>query len=219
LDWADLPPDIQAAYTVLGYNQNSWDYGTEVEADTKDWADLTSEQQDAALFIGYTEFIWCGLGDEGLGATTIPTYVPSSIPTQNPTGPINNASIKPTQRTKLPSFFPSFSVVPTVTEIPSLHPSNQHSINPSRTYQPSSTMTPITNLVPTPIPTMKYWLLGVPYYPPSAKPSSFLSINPTIITSSSLSTHPSSKPSVNSPSDSPLFLSTFVGSNKPVRNH
>jgi hypothetical protein len=114
LDWADLPPDIQAAYTVLGYNQNSWNYGTEVEADTKDWADLTSEQQDAVLFIGYTEFIWCGLGDKGLGATTSPTYFPSSIPTQNPTGrPRNNASIEPTQRTKLPSFFPSYSFVPT----------------------------------------------------------------------------------------------------------
>jgi hypothetical protein len=53
LNWVDIPFDIQSAYTVLGYNQNSWDNGIEVDADTVDWAELTPEQQEAALFIGY----------------------------------------------------------------------------------------------------------------------------------------------------------------------
>jgi hypothetical protein len=82
ITWVDIPFDIQSAYTVLGYNQNSWDNGIEVDADTVDWAELTPEQQEAALFIGYTEFIWCGLEDAGLNMEASPTYVPTILPTQ-----------------------------------------------------------------------------------------------------------------------------------------
>lgn len=56
--WDELPFDIQYAYTVLGYNQTSWDNGIPVPADEMTWDELSSAMKGAALSIGYTQEIW-----------------------------------------------------------------------------------------------------------------------------------------------------------------
>jgi len=58
--WADLPADIQAAYAILGYNENSWNQGIPSEVDDLGWNELSPEQQAAATFIGYTQQDWDG---------------------------------------------------------------------------------------------------------------------------------------------------------------
>ena len=56
--WDELPPDIQYAYTVLGYDQTSWDNDIPVPADEMAWDELSSAMKGAALSIGYTQEIW-----------------------------------------------------------------------------------------------------------------------------------------------------------------
>jgi len=57
--WKDLPQNIQAAYSVLGYTEHLWDNAIEPASDEFDWGELSPEMQAAALSIGYTEEIWC----------------------------------------------------------------------------------------------------------------------------------------------------------------
>jgi hypothetical protein len=73
--WADLPPDIQAAYTVLGYTEAVWNFGGYIPAEDLWWDELSPEQQEAALYIGYTKEIWNGDG------TPAPTLFPTAHPT------------------------------------------------------------------------------------------------------------------------------------------
>lgn len=56
--WRDLPPVIQEAYTILGWNETRWDNGINPPSENMTWAALTPEMQDAASFIGYTEQTW-----------------------------------------------------------------------------------------------------------------------------------------------------------------
>ena len=56
--WRDLPPDVQAAYAVLGYEEMMWDAGLEPESNDMWWREMSQEMQDAALFLGYTEEMW-----------------------------------------------------------------------------------------------------------------------------------------------------------------
>jgi len=60
--WAELPPDIQIDYALLGFNENMWDNAIAPEYEDYDWIELSDEQRDAALSIGYTEAMWCELG-------------------------------------------------------------------------------------------------------------------------------------------------------------
>lgn len=228
LDWVDLPPEIQDAYSVLGYNQNAWDKGLEVEADNTDWADLSPEQVNAALFIGYTEMLWCGLEDLEQ-STREPTWLPSTMPTQRPISSTKSPSIEPS-RSAVPSFAPSnilssspsTSSQPTETMSPSSLPSTEPSLQPSISNQPTISFAPSINqiLAPlTPLPTMKFWLLGVPYSPPSTKPSAAPSYHPAAFNSTSPSNYPSSSFSIEpsfSPSNVPLFVSTYGPSSTPV---
>lgn len=59
--WRDLPPEIQTAFTVLGWNETIWDAGDENNnppSEDMDWDELTPEMQDAASTIGYTKQTW-----------------------------------------------------------------------------------------------------------------------------------------------------------------
>jgi len=56
--WRDLPPEIQAAYATLGYNEQMWDNGIEAESDDMYWNELTIEMQQAATTIGYSQESW-----------------------------------------------------------------------------------------------------------------------------------------------------------------
>jgi len=89
--WADLPPHIQDAFTVLGLNQTLWDGGHTTDYDDMAWDELTPEEHEAAILIGYTEEIWC--------ATDAPTASPSSsegTPTQKPVVHTPAATAPPT---------------------------------------------------------------------------------------------------------------------------
>jgi hypothetical protein len=54
----DLPPEIQAAFAILGWNETGWDESINPPSETMDWVELTPEMQDAASAIGYTEDSW-----------------------------------------------------------------------------------------------------------------------------------------------------------------
>lgn len=62
--WRDLPPDIQDAYTLLGWNETSWDSGNNPPSENTIWNELTLVMQDAASYIGYTQQTWDGDHDE-----------------------------------------------------------------------------------------------------------------------------------------------------------
>ena len=57
--WKDLPPDVQAAYAVLGFDENKWDNGLPSDTSTLGWEELGPARQAAALSLGYTEEVWC----------------------------------------------------------------------------------------------------------------------------------------------------------------
>jgi hypothetical protein len=56
--WKDLPPDIQAAYATLGYNETAWNGAIEPPSNDLYWDELSPELQEAASFIGYYEELW-----------------------------------------------------------------------------------------------------------------------------------------------------------------
>eukprot|EP00579_Thalassiosira_antarctica_P005086 CAMPEP_0201882402 /NCGR_PEP_ID=MMETSP0902-20130614/13798_1 /ASSEMBLY_ACC=CAM_ASM_000551 /TAXON_ID=420261 /ORGANISM="Thalassiosira antarctica, Strain CCMP982" /LENGTH=68 /DNA_ID=CAMNT_0048410907 /DNA_START=5 /DNA_END=211 /DNA_ORIENTATION=+ len=58
LDWKELPKDVQAAATKLGYNKKMWDKDKEPECCDEDWEDLNEEQRQAAGVLGYTKESW-----------------------------------------------------------------------------------------------------------------------------------------------------------------
>jgi len=56
--WAEMPPEIQAAFTTLGYDEDTWCMGGEAESDYLAWDDLSSEEQAAASVLGYSKELW-----------------------------------------------------------------------------------------------------------------------------------------------------------------
>ena len=56
--WRDLPPEIQSAYLILGWNETAWDEGINPPSENMDWNELSLEMQDAAGIIGYTQESW-----------------------------------------------------------------------------------------------------------------------------------------------------------------
>lgn len=58
--WADLPPETQDGYAVLGYDENSWNNGLPVAVEELGWDEMSLEQQNAATFLGYTKLMWDG---------------------------------------------------------------------------------------------------------------------------------------------------------------
>ncbi len=59
INWADIPPVFQDAWTALGYNASMWDEGLgKAPVDNLSWSELSKEQQAAATVLGYTEYMW-----------------------------------------------------------------------------------------------------------------------------------------------------------------
>jgi hypothetical protein len=146
LVWQDLPPEIQDAYGILGYNQVAWDTGQAVLVDSMGWDELSPEMQQAALFIGYTEGIWCGFDDLLVVGTDSPTQFPIPIPNAKPTTrpiipPFSSPTVSPS--TKFSS-----SLQPTRTTIFSSAPSSP-SIAPSKSFDPTISNSPTNSPVST----------------------------------------------------------------------
>eukprot|EP00542_Grammatophora_oceanica_P020026 CAMPEP_0194026990 /NCGR_PEP_ID=MMETSP0009_2-20130614/1231_1 /TAXON_ID=210454 /ORGANISM="Grammatophora oceanica, Strain CCMP 410" /LENGTH=67 /DNA_ID=CAMNT_0038665909 /DNA_START=85 /DNA_END=288 /DNA_ORIENTATION=+ len=57
-DWDELPKEVQAAATTLGYNKKMWDKDKDPESSDKDWEELTSAEQSAAVVLGYDQKKW-----------------------------------------------------------------------------------------------------------------------------------------------------------------
>jgi hypothetical protein len=57
-DWEELPPDVQAAYQVLGWSQTNWDEGLTAYTDELLWEELSPVQRDAATYLGYSALLW-----------------------------------------------------------------------------------------------------------------------------------------------------------------
>ena len=57
-DWKELPPDVQKACEVLGYNKKLWDKDGKSEYEEYDWDELPKEQQEAAKILGYDKKKW-----------------------------------------------------------------------------------------------------------------------------------------------------------------
>jgi len=95
--WADLPPEIQDAYSMLGFNEAAWNLALPTKADDYWWHELPQEMKEAAIFIGYTEEMWC--------ATVAPTISPGNV-TSVPGNETDEATISATVR---PGFYDIFA--------------------------------------------------------------------------------------------------------------
>jgi histidinol phosphatase-like enzyme len=56
--WVDIPPQIQQAIQVLGYNEDLWNNSEQPEESNKAFQDLSELQQKAVLFLGSTPEQW-----------------------------------------------------------------------------------------------------------------------------------------------------------------
>ncbi|CAJ1948523.1 unnamed protein product [Cylindrotheca closterium] len=61
--WYALPPHIQDAAKVLGYDEVTWNHTEQPEESDMAWRHLSIRQQEAAITLGYTKDTW----DEGNG--------------------------------------------------------------------------------------------------------------------------------------------------------
>jgi len=59
-DWKDLPPKVQRAAEILGYNERMWDKGKDPPSEDKSWRRLSFAEQEAAQILGYTKEKWDG---------------------------------------------------------------------------------------------------------------------------------------------------------------
>jgi hypothetical protein len=173
LDWECLPAEIQAAYMVLGYNQNEWDNSIEVATDSMEWDMLSPVEQEAALFIGYTEMVWCEWDDAFVPEADSPT--PTSLPSV--------ATSEVIAISESPSLVPSVAK----SEAPSLSPTNVPSVAISEipSLEPSASARPsLANFIMAP---------DGSFYPrPTMKPTN----QPTLYPTTTVTEFPSSDPSV-----------------------
>jgi hypothetical protein len=60
--WDEMPPQVQDAFALLGYDQELWDdplgIGLKASSENYSWADLLLEQQGAATLVGYNKQSW-----------------------------------------------------------------------------------------------------------------------------------------------------------------
>jgi hypothetical protein len=64
LSWEDMSSEEKLLWTMLGWQQDTWD-GNEAPASTdKAWKDLNYQEQKAATDLGFTEDIWDNFEDE-----------------------------------------------------------------------------------------------------------------------------------------------------------
>ena len=70
-DWAELPPEVQAAASLLGYDQFIWDNNGTAWSSELVWNDLSPEAQEAATVLGYHQASWDADGDLDLEALLV----------------------------------------------------------------------------------------------------------------------------------------------------
>ena len=58
IEWTDLSDSEKAAWTVLGWGQESWGDGEEPESAEKSWEELSDEQRQALRVLGYDQETW-----------------------------------------------------------------------------------------------------------------------------------------------------------------
>jgi len=56
--WSDLPRNIMAAASVLGYTKEIWDGDKPPPTEDTSWNDLSEEEKYAATLLGYTQTTW-----------------------------------------------------------------------------------------------------------------------------------------------------------------
>eukprot|EP00555_Chaetoceros_dichaeta_P002533 CAMPEP_0198249046 /NCGR_PEP_ID=MMETSP1447-20131203/668_1 /TAXON_ID=420782 /ORGANISM="Chaetoceros dichaeta, Strain CCMP1751" /LENGTH=68 /DNA_ID=CAMNT_0043933579 /DNA_START=52 /DNA_END=258 /DNA_ORIENTATION=+ len=57
-DWGDLPEDVKAAATSIGYTEEIWAADGNTPLSDTAWTALTDEQRAAAEKLGYDEASW-----------------------------------------------------------------------------------------------------------------------------------------------------------------
>ncbi|BAQ61985.1 hypothetical protein GM3708_2391 [Geminocystis sp. NIES-3708] len=59
LSWIDMNSDEQKLWSILGWNESSWEEDTDPPpSNDKYWADLSTEEKKAAEELGYTIKYW-----------------------------------------------------------------------------------------------------------------------------------------------------------------
>ena len=87
--WSELPADVQAHATNLGYTEDIWNNGQRTIVDDLFWDQLTPQQQFAATTFGYSESTWNVKAQPPTGKDIYPTDPP--IPTGTSGGSSGNA--------------------------------------------------------------------------------------------------------------------------------
>jgi hypothetical protein len=128
--WANLPQEIQAAASTLGYTESVWNNGERTSVDDLFWVQLTAEQQIAATRLGYTQETWDVYANEDSGSQQREPNTNSSSPATAAT----NYSIA----TAAPgTVSPDTTQVPTSAPYPAPAPtaSSQETLSPGETWR------------------------------------------------------------------------------------
>ena len=56
--WSELPPHVQKAAIILGYDEVAWNEGYDIPTTEKKWDQLTEQEQVAASKLGYNKDFW-----------------------------------------------------------------------------------------------------------------------------------------------------------------
>ena len=139
--WADLPLDIQTAYTTLGYNETIWNEDLDAEAEGLDWEEMTLEQQTAASFIGYSQEIWDAGTEAPSGLLT--TDVNLIEVEEDEEVPIVTATTPPGADTSSPT-----TIAPVTTDSPVTGTSPPTTVLPIATSPPTTTATATASITP-----------------------------------------------------------------------
>ncbi|KAL7516695.1 hypothetical protein ACHAWX_001682 [Stephanocyclus meneghinianus] len=176
LYWASLPPEIQDAYTTLGYNETAWDQGQDVESDSLTWDELTPEMQEAALFLGYTEWVWPKFEEPLALEKGSPTKRPINVPSRRPVASLTISLTKAPTATssESSSLEHTSSSRPNITGVlVGTHGSTRPRPSVSPTKGPTAGPSNSPTAPPSPSPS------GPPSFSPTATPSLNLSLAPT----------------------------------------
>jgi len=64
LSWADLSSEEKGFWTMLGWQQETWDRNEAPPSTNKFWKELNYQEQTAARNLGFTESVWDSFEDQ-----------------------------------------------------------------------------------------------------------------------------------------------------------
>jgi len=64
LSWADLSEKEQELWTLLGWQQDTWDRNEAPASADKFWNALSLQEQSAAMNLGFSQDLWDNVEDE-----------------------------------------------------------------------------------------------------------------------------------------------------------